>query len=290
MTDSSSSFGSRLGKKAMRVVVAIVGLLLLRAVLSSLPMLKNASYIGGTFLTPGVLANAIIDTLILAAIFGFGLGASGELRQFYPKSPHLGQAVLLLVVLLVLVLAYYLYELPIACVLISPQSVNVAAGTTADTLDTWLKPYMLQNHTLYTWIFLLLAAIPVAGLVLIGARNLEAVSDLLFHKATSVGAGQGHEPEPPSAGPRMQATMPAAAGTGAGADLSPESMEKLMRLKTLLDQHAITQADFDAQKRAILQGTPAQQEPAELQRLKQLLNAGVLTQEEYDSQRKGFMA
>jgi predicted Zn-dependent peptidase len=63
-----------------------------------------------------------------------------------------------------------------------------------------------------------------------------------------------------------------------------------MRLKTLLDQHAITQADFDAQKRAILQGTPAQQEPAELQRLKQLLNAGVLTQEEYDSQRKGFMA
>jgi hypothetical protein len=67
-------------------------------------------------------------------------------------------------------------------------------------------------------------------------------------------------------------------------------MDKLIRLKTLLDQGAITQADFDTQKRMILQEPVAQEEPAELQRLRQLLDAGALTKEEYDVQKQRFLA
>src|SRR5579863_10055969 len=70
MTDSSSSLGSELGKKAIRFAVAILGLLVLKAVVGALPMLKSASPIDGTLLSPVVLANAIVDTLIMVAIFG----------------------------------------------------------------------------------------------------------------------------------------------------------------------------------------------------------------------------
>ena len=73
-------------------------------------------------------------------------------------------------------------------------------------------------------------------------------------------------------------------------ELSSEDMDKLIRLKTLLDQGAITQADFDAQKRIILREPLPAVEPVELQRLKQLLQAGALTQDEYDVQKQNFLS
>jgi hypothetical protein len=326
MTDSSSSLGSQLGKKAIRFAVAILGLLLLKAVVDALPMLKSASLIDGTLLSPVVLANVIVDTLIMVVIFGFGLAVSRDLRRFYPSVPDLGQTVLLLAVLLVLVLAYNLYEVPLACILvsptdlwnsgtgsvpsdvwgqvgvdirgmmqqlangISPQLAEAAKGPALAGLQKLAIAKMRQPTDLYGWIFLILAAIPVVGLVVIGSRNLDAISDHLFRKASTVGAGPQPKASGSSAVSHMQRRMAATLGGGGSKELSSEDMDKLIRLKTLLDQGAITQADFDAQKRMILQEPLAQEEPAELQRLKQLLDAGALTQEEYDVQKQRFLA
>ncbi len=328
MTDPSSSLGSQLGKKAIRFAVAILGLLLLKAVVDALPMLKSASLIDGTLLSPVVLANAIINTLIMVVIFGFGLAVSRDLRRFYPNVPDLGQAVLLLAVLLVLVLAYNLYELPLACTLYSPQdlvsggpaggvtggidwaqlgaqfgsavqqfangqvpqSVKEAATSVWQAYGRLAVAKLRQPPDLYGWIFLILAAIPVVGLVVIGSRNLDAISDHIFRKASTVGAGSQPNASGSSAASHVQQRMSATAGAGGSKELSSEDMDKLIRLKTLLDQGAITQADFDTQKRIILQGPVAQEEPAELQRLKQLLDSGALTQEEYDVQKQRFLA
>jgi hypothetical protein len=323
MIDSSSSLGSQLGKKAIRFAVAILGLLLLKAVVDALPMLKNASLIDGTLLSPVVLANAIVDTLMMAVIFGFGLAVSRDLRRFYPSVPDLGQAVLLLAILFVLVLAYNLYEVPLACTLISPtdlwtfgtgsappdvwgqlgvdirgmaqqlangispQLADAAKGPMVAGLQKLAVAKMRQPTDFYGWIFLILAAIPVVSLVVIGSRNLDAISDHLFRKASTVGAAS--QPDISGTGSHAPRRMAAAAG-GGSRELSSEDMDKLIRLKALLDQGAITQADFDAQKKMILQEPVAQEEPAELQRLKQLLDAGALTREEYEVQKQRFLA
>ena len=297
----TASFGSSLGKTVTRFAVAILGLLLLKAILGALPMLQNAGFIGSTLMTPMVLTNTVMNTLILICIFGLGSAIAADLRRSYPKSPHMAQAVMLIFLLAILVIAYDVYELPVACIITPATSVNIPAGTTPAQLAAFLEPYMLQNHSLYGYTFLILAAIPVIGLVLIGWRNLESMSDLLFRKAASAGTAQQPTPAPAPAAPQYaappyappqpaaaaaSATMAAAAGAGAVRDLSSDDMDRLIRLKTLLDQHAITQADYDAQKGAILHGSAAPQESPEEQRLRQLLDAGALTPEEYAAQRK----
>ncbi len=324
MTYSESSFGPQLGKKTIRFVVAVVGLLILKAVVGALPMVKHASIIDGTLLSPALVATAIVDTLILAAIAGFGAAVGRDLGRRYPHAPDAARAVSLLAVFAVVVLAYRVYQLPLACLLNSPQDLTslgsaagadysqiggvlgdlarqVMSGATAQLTDeiknstgTILLSFqkmavykMRQSPDVYGLVFLALAAIPVVGLVVIGSRNLDGISDGLFRGARAVSAGP--RPNPASAGSGGQRRTGATAG-GGHRELSPEDMDKLIRLKTLLDQGAITQADFDAQKRIILREPLPPEEPIELQRLKQLLDAGALTQDEYDVQKQSFLS
>lgn len=324
MTDSSSSFGAELGKKAIRFVVAVLGLLILKAVVGALPMVKHASIIGGTLLSPALVANAIVGTLILIAIAGFGVATGRDLGRRYPRAPDAARAVWLLAVLVVIVLAYRLYQLPLACTLTSPQDLmSLGAGAGADysqivgplsdivrqimngsralladeiknSTGTILLSFqkmalykMRQSPDVYGLVFLALAAIPVAGLVVIGSRNLDGISEALFRSARAVSAGP--RPNPPNVGSGDRRRTGATAG-GGHMELSSEDMDKLIRLKTLLDQGAITQADFDAQKRIILREPLPAVEPVELQRLKQLLQAGALTQDEYDVQKQNFLS
>jgi hypothetical protein len=315
--------GSVLGEKGIRFAVTILGLLILKAVVGALPMIKNASPMDDTLLSPAVLATAIVNTLIMLAILGFGLTVSRTFRRFYPRIPDLATAVLLLTVLLVLVLAYNLYEMPLASVLTSPQDLTTLGGSgSVDAYRAQLDPQlrnfvqqaftgtltpeliknaapslwqayqglavlkMRQSPDLYGWIFLLLAAIPTVGIVVIGSRNLDAISGLLFRKARTAGLPPGAS----NSGPYLHRSTAGPDGGQPGKELSSEDMDKLIRLKTLVDKGAITQADFDAQKRMILQGPVAPEEPAELQRLKQLLDAGALTQEEYDVQKQRILS
>jgi hypothetical protein len=188
-------------------------------------MLKNATAFGNTFLSPIVLSNAIVDTLILVALLTFGVGASRILRQSYPRVPDLSTATFLATILLILVLAYNLFELPIACIVISPQDAftadaakaaqigaqlgvgdmfnQIATGMSAqlaqtlknvsgDTLAAYqrLAVFKLrQSPDIYGWIFLLLSAMPVVGIVVLGSRNLDRISEMVFHKAREATTG-----------------------------------------------------------------------------------------------------
>ena len=314
MPDSSSGVGTELGKKGLQFTVSIVVLVLLKAVVGALPMLKDASAIGSTLLSRQVLANAVVDTLILAVVGRFGLAISQSLLQAYRRARDLGEAVAMATLLLVLVLAYYFYQLPLACLAVSPQDLfNVGAWTTPPDLSqlerqvgdayrqlvngmsgsltdmlksspgTVLQAYqnlavarLRQPPDVYGWIFLALSAIPVIGIVVLGARNLNAISEALFHKNSS--GLHGHS------------GLAGGSPSRASKDLSSEDMDKLIRLKTLLDQGAITQADFDTQKKKLLPEPVVPDEPTELQMLKQLLDAGALTQGEYDVQKQRFLA
>lgn len=235
MPESPRSRAEEFGKKGVRFTVTLIGLLLLRGLLSVLPMLKNATAIGNTFLSPIVLSDAIVDTLILASLLTFGFTVSRILRESYPRVADLSTATLFGIVLLILVLAYNLFELPIACVVVSPQDAftadaanaaraalvgaqlsvgdmfnQIANGMSAqltqalrnvsgDTLAAYqrLAVFKLrQSPDIYGWTFLLLSAIPVVGIVILGSRNLDRISELFLHKAREATTGVQQDTAP----------------------------------------------------------------------------------------------
>lgn len=76
------------------------------------------------------------------------------------------------------------------------------------------------------------------------------------------------------------------------ASFSSNDMDKLMRLKQLVDNGTITQQDFEAQKHRILGGASAQAEstePEELRKLKSLLDCGAISAEEYEAHKRRFL-
>ncbi len=82
-------------------------------------------------------------------------------------------------------------------------------------------------------------------------------------------------------------TMGALAGSE---ELSSQDLDKMLKLKTLLESGLITRQEFDAQKTTILKIPPVALSPdEELRRLKSLADSGALTQAEYDAQRKRIL-
>jgi len=80
--------------------------------------------------------------------------------------------------------------------------------------------------------------------------------------------------------------------SGSGGAIASDSFDKLAKLKTLLDSKAITQAEYDSQKAAILH--PETVRPAgvedELRKLKSLYDSGALTAAEYEEQKKKILS
>jgi hypothetical protein len=299
------------------VALAIVGLLVLRAILGALPMVKNASAIGDTFLTPLVLANAVVDTVIFLLILSFGVGLGRTMQANYTRLPDLGKMISLATVAVVLLLAYGSYQTVVACLVESPSDItkaltgaagggvqsllgqfgNMIQGLENSVMEQAIKTapgYALAGYQaaavlalkqppdIYGWTFLILIAIPVIGIVVLVSRNLDTITDMVFHAATArprpTGSGSGAGVRPPGAGP---------AGDGAGPG---DVIEKLAKLKALLDAGVISREEFDGQKTAILGGSPASAEPEELRKLRSLFESGALTKEEYEAQKRRILA
>lgn len=319
MTQGKSILDREFGKRVIRVALAIVGLLILRAVLGALPMVKNASSIGGSLLTPLVLAQAIVDTVIFVLILRFGVGLGSAIQANYTRLPDLGKIVSLAFVALVLVLAYNSYQTVTACLVESAsdtlKGVSGPQGCPAGVDEATCKMFVdIQNASrsitergipslpgsllagyqeiavlafrqspdIYGWTFLILIAIPVVYIVVLISRNLDALTEMVFHAATS-------SPKPVAADYGVAASSrgphPAVGGAGPG-----DALEKLGKLKALLDAGVISWDDFEGQKLVILRGFQPGAEPEELRKLKMLLDAGALTQEEYDVQKQRFLA
>lgn len=317
MTEQRSAFGQDFGKQVLRVALAVVGLLILRAILGALPMLKNASTIGSTFISPLVIINAVIDTVILLALLRLGLVVGRSISEHYVRLPDLGRIVSLAVAALALAAAYEVYQKPAACLLMSgtdfgkcqqlgalttgmdfaaaiQQLTQAAAQAVAQAQNGALVAGLQESaanclvsvYPAYGWTFLVLIAIPVVMIVVLVSRNLDAITETLFHAATA-------PPRPVSASYSGAArpSGPGPAGDGASAG---DAIEKLAKLKSLLDAGVISKEEFEGQKAAILGSSPASSpttaEPEELRKLKSLFDAGALTQEEYEAQRRRILA
>ena len=75
-------------------------------------------------------------------------------------------------------------------------------------------------------------------------------------------------------------------------DFQPDSMERLLRLKQMLDSGMITREDFELQKQRILHGPADGAEPAEpeeLRKLRSLLDCGALSPEEYEAHKRRYL-
>ena len=73
---------------------------------------------------------------------------------------------------------------------------------------------------------------------------------------------------------------------------SPDAMEKLLRLKQLLDSGTITQADFEGQKQRLMGGAVCGQqssEPDELRKLKELRDCGAISAAEFENLKQKFL-
>jgi Double zinc ribbon len=220
MIQGQSVFGPELAKRAVRLVLTVVGLLILRAVLNALPMLSRASAIGDSLMSPLVIANAIVDTVILLALLRFGLTMGRLIRENYKRFPDLGNIIALSFAVIVLILAYKQYETPTACLVISPSDltkvgqsditmanldqilrglgkvfqdianaqVKTATGDTLIAFQRVAVAVLRQPPDLYGWIFLALIAIPVVGIVVVVSRNMDTITALVMQSGSAFGA------------------------------------------------------------------------------------------------------
>lgn len=217
MTQAQSIFGPEFGKKAVRLVITVVGLLVLRAVLGALPMLNNASAIGSSLMSPLVIADAVVDILLLSVLLRFGLAMGRSVGERSTRFSDVGKIISLATLVMVLLIAYRQFETPTACLVVAPADlskagqtaqtaanldqfmqglsqmlqgvakteVNMASGTTLAAFQRVAVVVLRQPPDIYGWTFLILIAIPVVGIVVFVSRNLDAFTEALFH-ATSL--------------------------------------------------------------------------------------------------------
>jgi Short C-terminal domain len=320
--EQSSPLGPNIAKRFIRFALTLVGLLILRGILGALPMLKSASAIGDSLLSPLVVSYAVVDTAILVVVLAFGLNLGQDIQANAPRLSELGKIVTRSTIVIVLIIAYKSYEMPTACVfvdqtdLVSLGKNSNATGNYGDFMRIWgqmvgqVSAAAMQNATgealaayqklalavfrqppnIYAWIFLILIAIPGFSLIPLVSRNLELFTELVSQAAKTL-EGTAHAPGSATA-PRVSTDDGAVA---TDKHLSPAAVvEKVTKLKSLLDAEAISADDFEEQKKRIL-GRPIVPDSKsvtgaeDLRKLKSLLDASALTQQEYETCKKHFL-
>jgi len=318
MAQVSSILGPNFGRKIIRAAVSVIGLLILRKMLGMLPMLKNATALGDTLLSPLVLAYAVVDTVILLVLLDFGMGLGRDIQAKDQKLADVGKIVSRLTLIVVLGLAYSAYEVPAACFFVDRTDLinlgkNTAATNVGDFMRIWGQmlsqagAVAVQNATgdalvayqrlavaafrqppnIYGWTFLVLIAIPVIGIVPLVTRNLDTLAEVLAQAASSFQDRAGATAPATVSG----APSPVEKASSNGHGITPsDAVEKLFKLKSLLEAGAISNEDYDQQKQRILRCTmpdsTAAMNPGDLQKLKALYDAGGLTEEEYAAQKR----
>lgn len=214
---NQDSLGSVIGRKLIRVSIAVIALLIILAVVNHLPPLINASpivisnnglpssgihqylswfkkygYYGylspeytrfihqyfsnlqiPTVIYPVSIANAIVDTLIFVILIISAADFNVLIRTRAKRLPEGGLIIFFLLLTIVVGMAYYSYM-----------------GV--------IIPLLGSLGYLYNWIFLLLVLLPLVGLVVVGSRNLDAVTEVLFSsmKKTVTEGLPAQPPEP----------------------------------------------------------------------------------------------
>lgn len=224
-----------ISKILVKLAVAVLALLVIRVIADHLPMLQNASpiivggnsaqagnisqsaaqaysnwissfpanapyadmqkaaqqvmteYAGVGIIFPVSIANAIVDTLIFAMLILSGLEFKRFMETHSTKLPEAGTMALLLLATIVVALAYSSY-----------------GGI--------FPPLLGTDSGIYGWVFLALGLIPLIGLILVGWRNMNAITELVFASAGSA----------VSSSLRRQSIVSLSVCSKCGASLEPE--------------------------------------------------------------------
>jgi ribosomal protein L40E len=194
--------GSEVGRRLVKAIIAVIGLIVIRIVLDNLPMLKEAQpiYVGSggspvanadwanyaqqyfntgqmpqnyqdivkkialPYIFPISIANAIVDTLIFAVLIVTAAGFNGLIRARSKRLPEGGLIILLLVLTIVVAIAYKSYM-----------------GV--------IPPLLGSQANLYGWFFLVLGLLPLIGLIVVASRNLDAITEVVFASTSRVVVG-----------------------------------------------------------------------------------------------------
>lgn len=149
----------RMTRSIVQLVISLIALFLLRILVDSLPVLSDSGPVPGFDVSVAVLAKAGVDTLILVVVLAFGRQLSGHVQALRPSIRDLSTILYLTVVVVVMGIAYKVYE-------------DVAFGL----LD--------GDVTIYSWIFLIAILVPLGYLAFLVFQNLEAVTDVILSRGT----------------------------------------------------------------------------------------------------------
>jgi len=206
---NQNSFGTEIGRRLLKAAIAILGLLIIRLLLHNLPMLTHAKpiVVGGiesvmanemqdwaqwmeeymktgqsphefqqhsiSIILPVSIANAVVDTLIFAVLIGMAMGFERSFRTHVKRLPEGGLMVSLLILTGVVALAYHSY-----------------LGV--------IPPLLGRHAPLYGWFFLTLGLLPVIGLIAVGSRNLDAITEMVFKSGRQFAVGSSQPAALPS--------------------------------------------------------------------------------------------
>ncbi len=175
---NSGRLGSEVGRRVVRVVIAVAGLLIVRVVIDHLPMMRHASPIvlepdlaagqPSQIIMPVSLANAVVDTLIFIVLVLWAFELNRFIRSRARRLPEGGTLIMLATFVVVIALAYWSY-----------------AGV--------IPPLLGEDVDLYDWFFLILGLLPMVGFVVIAYRNLDLITETAFsstRRAVTVVAGE----------------------------------------------------------------------------------------------------
>jgi len=132
--------------------LGLVVLLIIRAVVLSLPMIRDAT-IARFPLTPLQIAVAVVDTIIIVILLNFGREIGNSLRFAIRRFPEAGTIVTLVVVLIAVSVAYGVY------------------GDIGSLLPR-------DIHWIYPVVFVVLIVIPLYFLIMTIYRNIDKLTDL----------------------------------------------------------------------------------------------------------------
>lgn len=150
----------------VRATIGIVGLLIVRAIVLGLPMIKEVPLIAYQIIDAGIL------TVVIGVILWFGLDMRAKLSQLLPSFTESGEIVLALAGLIAVVVAYVAYK-------------------------GLLRSVLGELSWLYALVCLLLA-LGIVGILSISAyRNVDKVIALVTGKLEMVGAMPQVKPQAP---------------------------------------------------------------------------------------------
>lgn len=180
MNDKNRGLIQILIKPAIRFVIGLVILLIVRYIVAALPMVKDAQIVRQSFtLEATAIAHAIIDTIIIVILINFGREIGNALRRTVKRFPETGTVVNLVIVLIAISIAYSAY--------------NDLARIFIRGRISWLYPV----------IFIAIAIYPLYLLIMTFYRSIDRLTDVTVDK---IETAMKAESVCPSCGAKVSAT------------------------------------------------------------------------------------